>query len=110
MVAYTIRVANQGNVPSGAYEVTDQIPAGMSFVSASDNGAASSGVVTWTGLNSLAPGQIQDLSILLRVDDATQSDYRNWAEISSDSASDFGVSDEDSTCLLYTSPSPRDRG
>ena len=97
VVAYTIRIANQGNVPSNAYEVIDQIPAGMSFVSASDNGSESSGLVTWTGLSNLAPGQIQDLSILLRVDDATQSDYRNWAEISEDSADDFGVTDEDST-------------
>ena len=96
-MAYTISIANQGDVPSGTYDVTDQIPAGMSFVSASGGGTESGGIVTWTGLSNLAPGQTRDLSLLLRVDDATQSDYRNWAEISSDSASDFGVTDEDST-------------
>jgi len=97
LVNYTVTIANQGNVPSESYDVTDQIPAGMSFVSASDNAVESGGVVTWTGLSSLDPGQTKNLSIILRVDDATQGDYRNWAEISRDGAATYGTTDEDST-------------
>ena len=96
-VTYNITIANQGNVPSNDYTVTDQIPAGMTFVSASNGGSASGGIVTWANLANLNPGATTTLSLVLRVADATQSDYRNWAEISEDSASDYGVADEDST-------------
>ena len=166
-VSYTITVMNQGNVPSNAYSVTDQIPAGMSFVNASDGGTEAGGVVTWSNLANIPAGGTKTLSITLSADDATLGDFRNWAEISDDSADDYGVKDEDSTpnatvgndnaagfgqgpddavtnhnditldepandeddndfedisviveydlaliktCLLYTSPSPRDRG
>jgi len=50
VVNFTITVLNQGNVPSGAYDVTDYIPAGMEFVSASDKGSAIGNTVTWTNL------------------------------------------------------------
>ena len=120
-------------MPSNGYSITDQIPAGMSFVSASDGGSESGGVVTWSDLANLNAGATKVIALVLRVEDAAQGDYRNWAEISEDSADDYGVTDEDSTpdsnvgtddeagfgddpndlfdnCLLYTSPSPRDRG
>ena len=96
-VTYTITVANQGNVPSNAYDVLDRIPLGTSFVSASDNGTANGRDVTWTGLTSLDPGQVKSISLVLRIDDATRSPYRNWAEITGDGAATFGVTDEDST-------------
>lgn len=44
-VSYTITIKNQGNVPSNTYTVTDQIPTGMSFVSASDGGTLSGSIV-----------------------------------------------------------------
>ena len=69
----------------------------MSFISASDNGSESNGIVTWSNLANINAGATKVLSLILRVEDAAQSDYRNWAEISDDSASDFGVTDEDST-------------
>ena len=98
-VSYTITIMNQGNVPSLAYDVTDQIPAGMSFVSASNGGTAAGQTVTWSGLANLAPGAQTTLNLVLRVDDALQRQYRNWAEISDDSSEDygFGETDEDST-------------
>jgi len=97
VVNYTITIANQGNVPSNDYTVIDQIPAGMEFVAASDFGSQSGSIVTWANLANLAPGQTKMLTIALRVTDIAQSDYRNWAEISEDSAEDYGVTDEDST-------------
>jgi len=96
IVNYEITIANQGNVASNDYTVTDQIPAGMSFAAASDGGTAAGGIVTWN-LSNLAPGATKVVTIALQVDDAAQSDYRNWAEISDDSASDYGVNDDDST-------------
>ena len=125
-VSYNIIVTNQGTVASNDYSVTDIIPAGMSYVSASDGGSNNNGIVTWTNLSNLNPGETNVLTINLQMDDPTlDTSYSNYAEISDDSSEDFDVTDEDSTpdsdpnndsvvdhndptCLLYTSPSPRD--
>ena len=69
----------------------------MSFVAASDGGSASGSTVTWSNLANIDAGASKTLTITLRMDDATIGEYINRAEISNDSASDFGVTDEDST-------------
>ena len=98
IVDYSIVITNQGTVPSNTYVVSDYIPAGMSFVEASDGGVENNGVVTWSNLPTINPGIIQTLTLSLRMEDASLGgDYRNFAEISEDSAADFGVTDEDST-------------
>ncbi|MEZ5228884.1 MAG: hypothetical protein R2710_20150 [Acidimicrobiales bacterium] len=45
---YQVDVRNQGNVSSETFTVTDSLPAGTSFVSASDGGTAAGSTVTWT--------------------------------------------------------------
>ena len=92
-----ITITNQGTVPSNDYSVVDQIPAGMSYVSASDGGINSGQIVTWSNLANIDPGQTKVLTIRLQLDDASLGNYRNIAEIIEDSASDYGVTDEDST-------------
>jgi len=84
-------------VPSGDFNVTDHIPAGMTFVSASDFGAANGNTVTWSNLANLAPSETKTLTIALRVTDIAQAPFTNFAEISDDSAEDYGVTDQDST-------------
>jgi len=69
----------------------------MSFVSASDFGTNGGSTVTWANLPNLNPGEAQVLSITLRMDDVSLDSYRNYAEISEDSAEDYGITDEDST-------------
>ena len=100
-INFEIQVRNQGNVPSGVFTVHDIIPAGMSFVAASDGGLSTANVVTWN-LSSLAPGVTKSLTIQLRLDDISQLEYRNVAEITSDSSIDYStpsvvVRDVDST-------------
>ena len=90
-VTWTIRVQNQGNLPSGEVTVTDRIPAGMSFVSASNAGTESAGVITWTIAN-IPVNSFVDLTFVGAVVDPAAGPFRNWAEISSDSGAD-----EDST-------------
>ncbi len=99
IVTWEIRVRNQGDVPSGVFDVTDTIPSGMTFSSASDGGTAAGQVVTWTDLGSLEPGEEITLSVSVTITDVRGDDYRNWAEISADSATDYGadVADDDST-------------
>ena len=89
-VVWTVRVENQGGTPSGDYTVTDTLPGGMSFVSASNGGAETapgSGVVVWN-LTGLAPGGSVSLTLTTTVDDVMKAPFRNWAEISSDSGAD----------------------
>jgi uncharacterized repeat protein (TIGR01451 family)/LPXTG-motif cell wall-anchored protein len=101
-INYTIQVKNQGTVPSGPVSVQDVIPAGMSFLSASDGGVVVAGAIFWSDLPSIAPGEIRVLSLQLRLDDLTQPSYRNVAEITSDGSSAYNtptvtVTDKDST-------------
>ena len=100
-ITYEIVVKNQGNVASHDFRVTDNIATGTTFVSASDGGtqtAPDSGMIVWA-IPDLAPGVTKVLTLTVKLDNLTQLSYRNWAEISADSATDYaGVTkDEDST-------------
>ncbi len=95
-ITWTLRVLNQGNVPARGLTVSDTMPSGLSFVSASHGGAlAANGVVRWQ-LSDLAPGVSTDLTLIARVSDARLSPFRNWAEVSDDSSEFYGVGDLDS--------------
>ncbi len=90
-VNYEIAVYNQGTAPSGAFTVTEQIPAGMSFVSA--NGpdftcSEAGGVATCGYTADLLTGQSAVIALSLEVTDTSQAPFRNWAEISDDSGDD----------------------
>jgi uncharacterized repeat protein (TIGR01451 family) len=65
-VVFTFTVKNEGTLPSGTYDVTDVLPAGLEFVSATDGGAETTpGTVVWNDLPNLAPGatQLQDITV-----------------------------------------------
>ncbi|MDJ0767988.1 MAG: SdrD B-like domain-containing protein [Ilumatobacter sp.] len=98
-ITWVVTVANQGNVDSGPYDVTDVIPAGTSYVSTSAPVApAEAGrVLTFADLPSLPPAGQLGFSIVTRVDSVAEAPFRNWSEISSDSAAFYGTTDEDST-------------
>lgn len=90
-VTWQVRVENQGNVPSGAFSVTDTLPTGMAFLSASHGGIASGRTVTWAGLSSLEPGEAVILTVSVSITEVRGDDYRNWAEVSADSADDYDI-------------------
>jgi uncharacterized repeat protein (TIGR01451 family) len=103
-VNYQITVRNQGRIPSGAFTVTERIPAGMSYVSATGSNftcSESGGVVTCTYAppisGALAPGVDATINLSLRVDDASQAPFRNWAEISADSGDDIDSTPDTNT-------------
>jgi uncharacterized repeat protein (TIGR01451 family)/LPXTG-motif cell wall-anchored protein len=104
-VDWTVRIENQGNVSSGDFTVTDTLPSGLTYVSATVDGAAVAPaqigqVLTFaaTDLPDLAVGASTVIVISTTVSDVTQAPFRNWAEISSDSGiSLYGTPDEDST-------------
>ena len=87
VVTYTIIVKNEGGVASQAFEITDLLPAGMSYVPGSGSIAATSvtpTTVVWSGLASLAPGSVLTLTFRARIDDFLNRPFRNFAEISAD--------------------------
>src|SRR5439155_1512590 len=55
-LTYTITVTNNGPSDASAVVVQDTLPAGVTFVSASDAGSEAAGVVTWPAVASLASG------------------------------------------------------
>ncbi|MFN0182137.1 MAG: hypothetical protein ACKVZ0_25310 [Gemmatimonadales bacterium] len=65
-LTYAVSVTNAGPSPAADVVVTDTIPAGMTFVSASGGGTASGAVVTWPSIASLANGASTSYTVTLR--------------------------------------------
>jgi uncharacterized repeat protein (TIGR01451 family) len=100
-VNYTITVANQGTVDSGAYTVVDVVPAGLAAPTAISNGgvwAAGARTITWslTGLSATDPDATVALTYTTTVTDLSERPWRNFAEISTDGGAAWG-GDNDST-------------
>src|SRR5438093_1298318 len=55
-LSYTITVTNSGPSDAASVVVRDTLPAGVTFVSASDAGAEAGGIVTWPAVATLANG------------------------------------------------------
>ena len=66
IVEFEIVVANAGPADATGVEVTDSLPAGVAFESASDGGTFGNGEVTWSGL-SIASGQSKTLSVSVEI-------------------------------------------
>lgn len=62
---YQITVNNTGNVPARDVILTDTIPAGLQFISASDGGQMSGGRVTWN-LGTMEPGSSKSVTTELK--------------------------------------------
>ncbi len=90
VASYQIDVRNQGTVSSGAFAVTDTLPAGTGFAGASNGGTAAGTVVTWSipAGEAIDPGETLSLTLELDIDDPSQAPFINTAEISSDSGDD----------------------
>ena len=61
-LVYTISVTNFGPSSASSVTVTDTLPLGVTFVSASGGGANTSGVVSWS-LGTLANGQVSNVTV-----------------------------------------------
>jgi uncharacterized repeat protein (TIGR01451 family) len=63
LVTYTITVTNLGPSTASNVSVTDTLPAGVTFVSASGGGTNSAGVVGWPVITSLANGATTSFTV-----------------------------------------------
>src|SRR5262249_18290266 len=101
---FTVRVFNQGNVPSGQVVVHDHLPTGLTFNST----GSYSGCVAGTGslvictISGIAPSSSVAMTVNTTIagtpPDYSTAPWRNWAEISSDSGQSlYALNDADST-------------
>ncbi|MFQ3662562.1 MAG: isopeptide-forming domain-containing fimbrial protein [Chloroflexaceae bacterium] len=67
-LTYTLRIRNVGNRGATGVEVRDTLPAGLSFLEASDGGTETAGVVTWPSFN-LPAGVEVTRTVTVRVAD-----------------------------------------
>ncbi len=66
LITYTLEVRNAGDTLAASVVITDPLPDGVSFVSASDNGQLTPGGVVWR-LPDLPPGQIATVQVVVKV-------------------------------------------
>lgn len=69
-LSYTVTVLNDGEADVTEITATDSLPAGVTFVSASDGGVDDAGAVTWS-IDSLAAGESVSYTVVVRVDAAS---------------------------------------
>jgi large repetitive protein len=77
-ITYTIAYANTGNGVATAATITDPLPAGSTFVSASNGGTAAGGVVTWN-IGNLAIGAAGSVTLTIGV--VADGAYANQATV-----------------------------
>jgi uncharacterized repeat protein (TIGR01451 family) len=82
-LTYTISVTNNGPSSASSVVVTDALPAGVTFVTASGNFANNSGVVNWA-LGTLASGQTSNLTVTVTA--PASGTLTNVASVSSPTA------------------------
>jgi len=79
-LVYTISVTNFGPSSAGSVVVTDTLPLGVTFVSATGGGVNNSGVVNWS-LGALANGQVSNLTVTVTA--PASGSLTNTASVSS---------------------------
>ena len=82
-LTYTLVVANDGPSDATDVVVSDDVPAGTSFVSADGGGIEAAGTVTWN-LGSLADGATATVHVTVHVNEARTADLSNTATVASD--------------------------
>ena len=105
-ITYTVTVSNVGNQDATGVVLTDPVPSGTAFVSASDGGTESGGTVTWPAFD-LAAGDSAQRTLVVQVNDpapAGQATVANTAHAADDGANgtdpDSGNNDATDTDTL----------
>jgi uncharacterized repeat protein (TIGR01451 family) len=89
-VSYTLSYENTGNTDATGVVLSDRLPAGLQFESATGNGQHSAGIVTWN-LGTLAQGASGSVTYQARVT-ASSGTLTNSAEIAADNSAPASAS------------------
>lgn len=78
---YTITATNSGEAPLTGVTITDRLPAGMTYVSSSNNGSRDGDVITWN-IGDLAIDESAAVTVTLRA--VTAGEVSNQARVTAD--------------------------
>ena len=102
-LTYTITVTNPAAITETGVVITDTLPAGVTFVSASAGCAEAAGVIT-CGPVSIGPGGIEIVTITVDVDSSTSGTLSNTATVTSDVETPLGTSIIETTDVVSSAP------
>jgi uncharacterized repeat protein (TIGR01451 family) len=110
-ITYALAVTNDGDSTATGVVVTDDLPNGVSFVSASQGCSEAGGTVT-CAIGDLAAGETADVEITVSVDAETCGAIENVAEVSASNEGDGAAGNNGSNEVTNTvdcdEPSPPD--
>jgi large repetitive protein len=102
-LTYTIDITNNGPSDATGVSISDPIPAGTSFVSASNGGSLAAGTVTWA-IGNLASGASRTRTLFVTVNPSRTADLSNTATVSGDQSDPTpGNNDATETTTVNTS-------
>jgi uncharacterized repeat protein (TIGR01451 family) len=82
-VTYTLTVTNAGPSTATGVVITDTLPTGLTFVSATGGGVAAGATVTWTLASSIAPLGTASVDLTVKVADDQLDPFTNTANVTS---------------------------
>lgn len=105
---YELIATNNGAGPAFGAVLTDTLPEGTAFVSASSGGTAEDGVVTWSGID-LDAGESQTMTLTVGVDDDMDADETvvNTAVLAHDEDPDPSDNSDDDIDTVVDPDPPR---
>jgi len=101
-LTYTLTVSNAGPSEATGVVVTDPLPSGTTFVSASAGGTEAGGVVTWT-IASIPSGSSASVSLVVEVDEEADGNLTNTASVDS-AVPDPDPSDDTDSAIVTVEP------
>jgi uncharacterized repeat protein (TIGR01451 family) len=97
-VTFTITYSNAGAMPAFSAVLTDTLPSGVTFVSATDDGAFADGAVTWD-LGNLGPGEGSTVQVMVTLD--APGVYVNQAALAYRAGTNMLSADSNATMTAY---------
>ena len=92
-ITYTLSYTNNNQVPVTGVTITDTVPAGVNFMSATGGGVESAGVVTWN-IGTLNAGEAGSVSMIVQESSGVARTLTNYATISSNELPQTTQSDD----------------
>ncbi|MBT8337464.1 MAG: DUF11 domain-containing protein, partial [Gemmatimonadetes bacterium] len=107
-ITFTASVTNVGPSTATAIVVTDTLPAGVTFVSATGGGSFSAGVVTWPAIASIAPGApATTFDVVVDVDAGTSGAITNIVGVVGAEADPVPGDNRATSVTTVSAPSPQ---
>ena len=100
-ITYTLRVSNIGDASAALVQVSDQLPAGVTFVDATPGCNEAGGTVTCVA-GDIGPGASLELEISVSVDDAACGTIANTAHVSAANEVSPATENNDSNTVTNT--------